>query len=53
MGQKINWKRPLTYFLMPVVIVLVFVGVLPPFPPPRPTKGDQEQAEPAEEDVKE
>jgi hypothetical protein len=49
MSLKINWKRPLTYLLMPVVLLLVFVGVLPPFPPPRPTKPTQEQSTPAVE----
>ena len=49
MSLRVNWKRPLTYLLIPVVIVLVFVGVLPPFPPLRPTKPAQEQSEPAED----
>jgi hypothetical protein len=49
MSLSVNWKRPLTYLLIPVVIVLVFVGVLPPFPPLRPTKPAQEQSEPAED----
>ncbi|QJR13525.1 hypothetical protein DSM104440_00309 [Usitatibacter palustris] len=49
MSLKINWKRPLTYLLIPVALVLVFIGVMPPFPPSRPTKPGQEQSTPAEE----
>ena len=43
---KISWKRPLTYILIPAAILLALVGVLPPFPPARPTKPAQEQAAP-------
>jgi hypothetical protein len=51
MGLKINWKRPLTYLLIPAALLLVLVGILPPFPPSRPTKPAQEQAQPAEEET--
>jgi len=50
MSTKTWWRRPLTYLLLPAVILLVFVGVLPPFPPARPTKPSQEQSQPAEEE---
>ncbi len=50
MGLKINWRRPLTWILMPAVILLVMVGILPPFPPARPTRPSQEQSEPARKD---
>lgn len=46
MGMKINWRRPLAWILLPAVVLLVLVGVLPPFPPNRPTKAAQENAVP-------
>ena len=52
MSLKISWKSPLTYLLIPVVVLLVFVGVLPPFPPARPAKPTHEQSTPAEEKKK-
>ena len=45
MNIKLNWKRPLLYLLIPVFIILVFVGFPPPFAPPRATKPGQEQSE--------
>jgi hypothetical protein len=49
MNLKLNWKRPLFYLLLPVLIILVFVGFPIPVPPPRPTKPGQEQSQPADE----
>ena len=46
--MNLNWKRPLFYCLIPVLIFLVFVGFPPPFAPPRATKPAQEQSEQAE-----
>ena len=48
--MNLNWRRPLFYLALPVIFVLVLVGVLPPFPPPRPTKPGQEQSEPSDKE---
>lgn len=45
--MNLNWKRPLFYLLLPVFIVMVFVGFPPPLPPPNPTKPGQQQSAPA------
>ena len=52
MSLKIDWKRPLTYLMVPVLLVLVVVGILPPFPPRQPTKAGQEQSAPEKEKKK-
>jgi hypothetical protein len=49
MNLKLNWKKPLFYALLPVLLVLAFVGFPPPFAPPARTKPAQEQSVPAEE----
>ena len=49
MNLKLNWKRPLFYLLLPILIVLAFVGFPPPFAPPQATKPRQERAQPAQE----
>ena len=43
--MNLNWKKPLLYLLLPVLIFLVFVGFPPPFAPPRGTRPAQEQSE--------
>jgi len=43
--MNLNWKKPLLYLLLPVLLFLVFVGFPPPFAPPRGTKPAQEQSE--------
>lgn len=48
MNLRLNWRRPLFYFLLPILLFLVFVGFPPPFAPPRATKPDQEQSVPAD-----
>jgi hypothetical protein len=50
--MNLNWKRPLFYCLMPVLLVLAFVGFPPPFAPPRATKAAQEQSQQVETKVK-
>lgn len=50
MQINLNWKKPLFYLLLPVLIVLCFVGFPPPVAPPRGTKPAQEQSVPAEEE---
>jgi hypothetical protein len=48
MNLKLNWKRPLFYCLIPIFLVLAFVGFPPPFAPPFATKPAQEQSVKAE-----
>ena len=43
--MNINWKKPLFYALLPILVFLCFVGFPPPFAPPRATKPSQEQTE--------
>lgn len=47
--MNINWKKPLFYVLLPILVILAFVGFPPPFAPPQRTKPTQEQSAPAEE----
>lgn len=49
MNLKLHWKRPLLYLLLPVLLVLAFVGFPPPFAPPHRTRPSQEQSVPADE----
>jgi hypothetical protein len=44
--MNLNWKRPLVYALLPILVFLAFVGFPPPFAPPRATKPGQEQSVP-------
>ena len=43
MKQKLNWKRPLFYLLLPVFFIMVFLGFPIPVAPPPATKPAQEQ----------
>ena len=43
--MNLNWKKPLFYVLLPILVLLCFVGFPPPFAPPRITKPAQEQSE--------
>jgi hypothetical protein len=52
MRIDLNWKKPLFYVLLPILVFLAFVGFPPPFAPIRPTKPSQEQSEPAPEQSK-
>jgi hypothetical protein len=47
-GMNLNWKRPLFYLLLPILVFLAFVGFPPPFAPPHATKPGQELSEPAD-----
>jgi hypothetical protein len=49
MKHAFNWKKPLFYALLPIFILLAFVGFPPPFAPPGVMKARQEQSAPAEE----
>ena len=44
MRIELNWKRPLFYCVLPILIFLAFVGFPPPFAPPLRTKPSQEQS---------
>lgn len=46
--MNLNWKRPLVYCLIPILIFLAFVGFPPPFAPPQATRPGQEQSVPAD-----
>lgn len=50
MKLDLNWRKPLLYLLLPVLVFLCFVGFPPPFAPPRATRPTQEQSVPAEEE---
>lgn len=45
--NKLNWKQPLFYLLLPVLLVMVFLGFPLPLAPPPALKAGQEQSEPA------
>jgi hypothetical protein len=49
MKLKLNWKRPLFYLLLPVFLIMIFLGFPLPVPPPPGTNASQEQSVPAEE----
>jgi hypothetical protein len=49
MNLKLSLKRPLFYLLIPVLLVLAFVGFPLPIAPGLRTKPKQEQSVPAEE----
>jgi len=42
--NKLNWKRPLFFALLPIFLVMVFLGFPMPVAPPPATKPMQEQA---------
>lgn len=44
MKEKFNWKRPLFYALLPIFLVMVFLGFPLPVAPPPATKPSQEQS---------
>ncbi len=47
--MDLNWRRPLFYLLLPIFLVMVFIGFPLPVAPPRPARPGQEQSEPADE----
>ncbi len=49
MRISLHWRRPLFYLLLPVLLVMAFVGFPPPLAPPRGSRPPQEQSEPANE----
>lgn len=43
--QKLNWRRPLFYLLLPVLFIMVFLGFpLPVAPPPKIKPGQEMSA---------
>jgi hypothetical protein len=49
MKNAFNWKKPLFYALLPIFLVLAFVGFPPPIAPPGVMRPKQEQSVPADE----
>ncbi|MBZ2207970.1 hypothetical protein [Massilia soli] len=43
--QKLNWRRPLFYLLLPIFFVMVFLGFPLPVAPPPALRPTQEQTE--------
>lgn len=41
--QKLHWKRPLFFLLLPILLVMVFLGFPLPVAPPPAIKAAQEQ----------
>lgn len=42
--MNLHWKRPLFYCLLPILVVLAFVGFPIPLAPPKATRPAQEQS---------
>ena len=42
--QKVNWKRPVFYLLLPIFLVMIFLGFPLPMAPPPATKARQEES---------
>ena len=52
MKFTLSWKRPLFYLLLPVFLVMIFLGFPIPLPPPQATKSRQEESAPVRPEVK-
>jgi len=48
----LSWRRPLFYLLLPVFVVMAFLGFPIPVAPPQATKSRQEESAPARDDGK-
>ena len=46
MKRKLTWKRPLFWLILPIFIIMVFLGFPMPAPPPTETKAGQAQSAP-------
>jgi hypothetical protein len=44
--NKLNWKRPLFFLLLPIFLIMIFLGFPMPVAPPPATKPRQEQSTP-------
>ncbi len=42
--HKLNWKKPLFYLLLPILLIMVFLGFPLPVAPPPAIKAGQEQS---------
>ena len=42
--RKVNWKTPLFYLLLPIFLIMVFLGFPLPMAPPPATKAPQEES---------
>lgn len=42
MEQKLNWRRPLFYLLLPIFLIMIFLGFPMPVAPPPSSKPPQE-----------
>lgn len=49
MKQKLNWKTPLFFCLLPIFLVMIFLGFPLPMAPPPATKPVQEESVPVKE----
>ncbi len=45
MKQKLNWKRPLFFMLLPIFLIMIFLGFPLPMAPPPATKPRQEESQ--------
>ena len=45
MKNKLHWRRPLFYLLLPILFVMVFLGFPLPVAPPPALRPSQEQTE--------
>lgn len=52
MKEKLNWKRPLFYLLLPIFFVMIFLGFPMPVAPPPAMKAKQEQSVPEQKKKK-
>lgn len=43
--NKLNWKRPLFYAVLPILLIMVFLGFPLPVAPPPSTKSPVEQTQ--------
>jgi len=48
MKKKLTWKRPLFWLILPIFIIMVFLGFPMPVPPPTETKAGQAQSAPGQ-----
>ncbi|MDL2354736.1 MAG: hypothetical protein QFF03_05730 [Pseudomonadota bacterium] len=44
MKQKLNWRRPLFYALLPIFFIMIFLGFPLPLAPPPAMTPQQEQS---------
>ncbi|WLI90779.1 hypothetical protein Q4S45_06590 [Massilia sp. R2A-15] len=44
MKQKLNWKTPLFFCLLPIFLIMIFLGFPLPMAPPPATKPKQEES---------